>query len=144
MIINEHTWIIYEHIWTYMIIYDHIPSNYGSEHICLYMRPYMDIYDQICPYMIIYKPIYQGWQNFFWSRSTKNILHLWALRIDFHNFFFYFWITIIIKKHIERVVLKINSNMIDFEIVWDRLFGRPCTILYTWRGSRTYLWGHLE
>jgi len=33
-------------------------------------------------------------------------------------------------RYIERVVLKIKSNIIDFEIVRNRLFGRLCYILY--------------
>jgi len=67
--------------------------------------------------------INQGWPYFFCLRSTKNILYLWgSTSID--NFCYY-WITIIIKKHIGHVALKINFNMIDFKIVRDRLLGRP-------------------
>lgn len=79
--------------------------------------------------ILFYKPIMifdkyiSGVANFFWLRSTKKFTS--SLRIDFHRKFLLLNNYTIMKKHIGRVALKVNSNMIDFEIFRNRLFGRP-------------------
>jgi len=81
--------------------------------------------------------IIQGWPNFFWSRSTKNILHLW---IDFHKKIFYYWITIIIKKRIERV--EGDENKTGY-YRWGTTISRKILLgklILNWNCPRSTVW----